>query len=102
MAAGQVLNIGSGRSFTILEVARKMAEVMNRPDIRPVVCGKYRVGDIRHCFADIRLAHRILGYRPEYTLEQGMEDLAQWLTCQGAEDHVDKAREELERRGLAI
>src|SRR2546421_739180 len=57
-----VFNIGSGRPRTVLEVARKMAESVGKPHVEPEVSGKYRVGDIRHCFADIRLARRVLGY----------------------------------------
>jgi dTDP-L-rhamnose 4-epimerase len=60
--SGGVFNIGSGRPRTVLEVARKMAAVLGREYIEPEVTGKYRVGDIRHCFADIRLARRVLGY----------------------------------------
>ena len=101
-AAGEVFNIGSGNSYTILEVAEKMARVMNRPRLKPEVTGKYRVGDIRHCFADISKAKRILGFEPAYTLEQGMKELAQWLEGQIAVDKVADAKEELEARGLTV
>jgi dTDP-L-rhamnose 4-epimerase len=101
-AAGEVFNIGSGNSYTILEIADKMASVMNKPELKPEVTGKYRVGDIRHCFADISKAKEILGYEPSFTLEEGMKELAQWLEGQIAEDKVADAREELEARGLTV
>jgi len=63
-AAGRVFNIGSGRSHTVLEVAQKVARAVGKQQIEPQVSGTYRVGDIRHCFADIRLARRLLGYNP--------------------------------------
>lgn len=101
-AAGEVFNIGSGSSYTILEIAEKMASVMNKPELKPEITGKYRVGDIRHCFADISKAKEILGYEPSFTLEEGMKELAQWLEGQIAEDKVADAREELEARGLTV
>ncbi|AHM58358.1 UDP-galactose 4-epimerase [Flammeovirgaceae bacterium 311] len=101
-AAGEVFNIGSGQSYTILEIARKMAAVMNKQHLLPEITGKYRVGDIRHCYADISKAREILGYQPSYTLERGMEELAEWLQTQIAEDKVADAKQELEARGLTV
>jgi dTDP-L-rhamnose 4-epimerase len=64
-----VLNIGSGEPYTICELAARMAEVMGVEHLRPEVTGKYRVGDIRHCFADIGLARR--GTRVRAAREHG-------------------------------
>ena len=75
---------------------------MGREHIEPQVSGTYRVGDIRHCVADIKLARRLLGYEPQVTFEEGLEELAQWLRGRVAIDRVDKARAELDSRGLAI
>ena len=52
-AAGQVFNVGSGRPRTVREIAERMGTVMGRGDLEPRITGEYRVGDIRHCFADI-------------------------------------------------
>src|SRR4051794_11789683 len=71
-AAGRVFNIGSGRPYTVLEVAQKVARAVGKPHIEPEISGKYRVGDIRHCFADIRLARRLLGYEPKVSLDEGL------------------------------
>jgi dTDP-L-rhamnose 4-epimerase len=101
-AAGRVLNIGSGRAYTVLEVAKKIARAVGRAEIEPEISGKYRVGDIRHCFADISLAREVLGYRPTVSLDEGLVELAEWLEGQVAIDRVDTARAELDRRGLAI
>jgi dTDP-L-rhamnose 4-epimerase len=65
------------------------------------VTGKFRAGDIRHCFADITLAGDLLGYRPTVELEDGIAELAEWLETQTAEDRVDDATAELVSRGLA-
>ncbi len=101
-ARGKVFNIGSGQSHTVREVAEKMARVLSRQNLPAQITGKYRMGDIRHCFADITLARTMLGYRPQVTLEQGLEELASWLGGQLAQDRVEKASEELASRGLAV
>jgi dTDP-L-rhamnose 4-epimerase len=101
-AGGEVFNIGSGRQYTVLEIARAMAEVTGRQDLKPEVTGKYRVGDIRHCFADITLAQRVLGFKPQMPLEQGLVELASWLEGQVACDRVAEMREELAARGLTV
>jgi dTDP-L-rhamnose 4-epimerase len=101
-AAGRIFNIGSGQPYSVLEIATKVAKAVGHSEIEPQVSGKYRVGDIRHCFADVRLARRLLGYEPEVSLEQGLEELAGWLDGQEAQDRTDSARSELDRRGLAI
>ncbi len=101
-AAGEVFNIGSGRSFSILEIAQQMAQVLGQDDLEPKITGKYRIGDIRNCFADISKARRLLRYEPRVQLEEGLEDLAEWLEGQIPMDHVDAAQEELTARGLSV
>jgi dTDP-L-rhamnose 4-epimerase len=101
-ADGTAINIGSGESASVRDIARRLAAVMGREPIEPVITGKYRVGDIRHCFADIGLARRTLGYQPEVSLEDGMRELAEWLADQAAVDRVDDATRELATRGLTL
>jgi dTDP-L-rhamnose 4-epimerase len=99
-ADGHAINVGSGRSVTVNEVARSLGTVLD-VDVEPEVTGKFRAGDIRHCFADISSARDLLGYRPEVELEDGMRELAGWLETQSADDRVDDATAELVARGLA-
>jgi dTDP-L-rhamnose 4-epimerase len=101
-AAGQVFNVGSGQPLTIREVAERISGVLGKSHIEPQVTGKYRVGDIRHCYADISLAQRVLGYQPRVTLEDGLNELAGWLEGQIAVDRVDEAGAELAARGLTV
>jgi dTDP-L-rhamnose 4-epimerase len=101
-AAGGAFNISSGEPMTVKEVAERTVRAFGRPDIQPQITGKYRAGDIRHCFADISLAKRVLGWTPQVTLEQGLEDLASWLTGQTAIDRGMEARAELAARGLMV
>jgi len=99
--AGQVFNVGSGEAITVRQIAERMARVLDR-NIEPEITGRYRAGDIRHCFADIGSARARLGYRPEVTFEQGLEDLADWLDGQLADDRVESASAELAARGLTL
>jgi len=97
---GEVFNIGSGESRSIVSIAQDLAAVAGRPEIAPRVTGKYRAGDIRHCFADIGKSRRQLGFAPEVEFRTGLEELAGWLEGQVAQDRVDDATSELARRGL--
>jgi dTDP-L-rhamnose 4-epimerase len=100
-AAGTAVNIGSGRSSSVLEIAHELALTLDK-DIEPQLTGKYRVGDVRHCFADISLAREVLGFEPQVVLEDGLRELAAWLEGQVAVDRVDTALEELSSRGLTV
>ena len=101
-AVGETFNIGSGHSLDILEVATQMARELGASQLEPQVTGKYRVGDIRHCYADIALAREVLGYAPRYTLAEGLVELAEWIAGQTASDRVEHATSELARRGLRL
>jgi dTDP-L-rhamnose 4-epimerase len=100
-ATDGVFNIGSGTAHSVLEVAQRTAAALERSDLRAEITGKFRVGDIRHCFADIDLAQRVLGYEPRVAFEDGLRELAGWLDGQEAIDRVESARAELTMRGLA-
>jgi dTDP-L-rhamnose 4-epimerase len=101
-AIGGTFNVGSGRSVTVREVAETLARVLD-VDIEPEVTGRYRVGDIRHCFADISRARQALGYEPRVDLEEGMTELVGWLREQERpEDAVGRHAAELAARGLTL
>lgn len=101
-AHDDVFNIGSGRAFNVYEIAESIGATMQKEHIRPVINQKYRVGDIRHCFADITKAREILGFEPQVRFEDGLLELTEWLSRQIAVDKVDKAEEELATRGLTV
>ena len=101
-AVGGVFNIGSGRAMTIHDIAERMARVLRR-ECAPHVTYQYRVGDIRHCTADISLARAVLGYEPAIDFDAGLAELAGWLSAsQRPDDRVDAMRAELSQRGLAL
>jgi dTDP-L-rhamnose 4-epimerase len=80
----------------------RMADVLGARGLEPEITGKYRVGDIRHCFADIGAARAVLGYAPAVRLEEGLAELAEWLGTQVADDRVEQASAELAARGLTV
>ncbi|HVD43634.1 MAG TPA: NAD-dependent epimerase/dehydratase family protein [Gaiellaceae bacterium] len=99
-ADGRTLNVGTGRPTSIGEVAQVIAHGLGK-EIEPEVVNEFRAGDIRHCYADTRLATELLGFRAEVSFEAGMQELLTWLEGQEAADTVDAAREALVARGLA-
>lgn len=101
-SSGKIFNIGSGKSYTILEIAQKIASVVGKESLYPVISFKYRFGDIRHCYSDITLAKKVLGYQPLVNLDDGLNEFASWLDGQSADDQFDMAATELAERGLAV
>jgi len=98
--SNDVFNVGSGQSRTIQSVALDLARVMGRPTISPEITGRYRAGDIRHCFADIDKSRALLGFEPSVAFEHGLDELARYLADQIAEDRAENATQELLQRGL--
>jgi dTDP-L-rhamnose 4-epimerase len=101
-SAGVALNVGSGHSYAIAEIAERLARVLEREDLTPEIPGKYRMGDIRHCFADIGRARELLAYEPKVELDAGLAELADWLDGQVATDRAEEASAELAARGLTV
>jgi dTDP-L-rhamnose 4-epimerase len=99
-AVGQAINLGTGRASTVEEVAALLSKGIG-VDVEPERNGRSRAGDIRHCYADTTRAASLLGFRANVQLEDGMHELADWLSGQEAVDRVDAATSELVARGLA-
>lgn len=99
-ARDQVFNVGGGESYTIAEIAERLGRVMGKEHLRPEITGRYRAGDIRHCFADLTRANSILGYAPRIPFDDGLAELATWLETQQGDDRTEAAARELVARGL--
>lgn len=99
-ADGRALNIGSGEPVSIHEVAEVLADALDRA-IAPALTRKHRAGDIRHCFADISAARKLLGFQPQVRFAEGMKDLVRWLRGKQPQDLVDEAAAQLSKFGLA-
>ncbi len=92
-------NVGSGRRITLLEIADTLIKLHNSK-LKPQIVGKFRKGDIRHCFADISKIQKKLGFKPSVSFSEGVKELMRWSETVESEDRVDKATEELKERGL--
>ncbi len=71
------VDIGSGVPTTIHELAQQLATICGAPE--PVVVGKFRDGDVRAARCDIEPATHALGWRPKWSLEEGMRALLDWI-----------------------
>jgi dTDP-L-rhamnose 4-epimerase len=96
---GEVINIGCGKPISIRKVAEILARLLGK-DLEPIITNKYRAGDIRHCYADLSKAQRLLGYEPQVGYEEGFRELAEWLGEQHAEDKAETMLHELTLYGL--
>jgi dTDP-L-rhamnose 4-epimerase len=99
-AVGGTFNIGSGHDRSVTEVATELARAMGKNDLAPIIVGKARIGDIRHCFCDTTLAADKLGFRARQDFGDGLAALADWVAEQTATDKVEQMRAELDKRGL--
>jgi len=97
------VNVGSGQTITILEIATLLARLLGSP-IEPQVTQTGRKFDIRHNTADITRAQQTLGFAPKVTLDEGFSELIEWAktTPDVAVDFFDKALQELQDKGLLV
>jgi dTDP-L-rhamnose 4-epimerase len=101
---GLTMNVGSGVQVSVQTIARSLKRQFADPSA-PFVSGQYRLGDIRHNYADISAIKRALGFSPKMPLEEGIARFVRWVETQpiaedGAEDGLDRANRELIERGL--
>ena len=95
-------NVGSGKVFTVNAIAHTLARLLHK-NIAPEILGKYRVGDIRHCFADIAKIERVFGVRPKRSFEDGMEELIRWVaTARKPVDRSERSMTELNDNKLIV
>jgi dTDP-L-rhamnose 4-epimerase len=92
-------NVGAGRPLTIADMARAIARALGS-EVVPAVTGEFREGDIRHCFADVSRAERVLGWRARVAFADGAKELAEWVSQQSPHDNTERANAELRRAGL--
>jgi nucleoside-diphosphate-sugar epimerase len=78
-AAGEVFNIGTGKRNTVNKVAQLLKQMTNKENLENVHADS-RPGDVRHGYADISKAERILNYVPKFSIEQGLAELVNWYT----------------------
>ena len=80
-AAGEVFNVGTGTNVSVNQVANTLKEIMDRKDLETIYADS-RPTDIRHGYADITKAQKILGYNPRFSFKEGLTELVNWYTKQ--------------------
>ncbi|WP_448781014.1 SDR family NAD(P)-dependent oxidoreductase [Bacteroides congonensis] len=97
---GHVFNIGTGVATDVLTVAKTLCEKYG-VNVPITVSGNYRLGDIRHNYADITAARQILGFEPKWNFSDGIEQFTSWVNQQEVrEDNYDTSIEEMKKKGL--
>lgn len=96
----EVFNVGSGEQTTVLQVAETLREYYNaNVDIK--VTGNFRLGDIRHNYADLTKIKNKLGFSPDYNFQKGVKIFVDWVNAQEVqEDNYSKSIEEMKAKGL--
>lgn len=99
-AAGHVFNIGTGVATDVLTVARTLMDKYGA-EVPLHVTGNFRLGDIRHNYADISLARAILGFEPEWRFDRGITEFARWVKTQSIKDDLyEHSLDEMKQKGL--
>jgi dTDP-L-rhamnose 4-epimerase len=97
---GIILNVGAGVPTSVSHLAATLLKVSGF-DVPVRVTGQYRLGDIRHCFADLSLTAKYLGFAPKMSLEEGLRGFSKWAATQPVhKDRSAQAEAELKERGL--
>lgn len=99
-ANGHVFNIGTGIATDVLTVAKTLCKHYGI-EVPLKVTGNYRLGDIRHNYADITLAKQILGFNPKWTFDAGIKQFTKWVNHQDLQtDYYEASLEEMKQKGL--
>jgi dTDP-L-rhamnose 4-epimerase len=99
-ANDQILNVGSGISTNVNEVVNSLMRHYKK-EVPVSITGNYRLGDIRHNFADLAKIERLLGFESKITFEQGIEKFTNWVNQQEIkEDKYELSLEEMRSKGL--
>lgn len=99
-ANNEVFNVGTGIPTNVINVANGLIKNYGI-DVPVTISGNYRLGDIRHNFADLTKIKRMLGFEPRFSFEQGLKQFTDWVNTQKVqEDRYAKSIEEMKAKGL--
>lgn len=98
----EAINVGTGKPTTIKDMAKILIELYGKKNLRPKISKESRKGDFRHCYADVRKAERLLGFRASVSLKEGLTELSEWAGAyKGAiPESFDKAFREFKERNI--
>jgi dTDP-L-rhamnose 4-epimerase len=99
-AADKAINIGADKPISVIAVANSLRENYGS-EIQIIVTGNYRLGDIRHNYADTTIAKNILGYIPKVNFSSGINRFCQWVNTQVVpKDRYEESIQEMRNKGL--
>ncbi|CAM3772661.1 NAD-dependent epimerase/dehydratase family protein [Elizabethkingia anophelis] len=99
-ANNQVFNVGTGVATDVLTVAEGLIRNYG-VEVPITISGNYRLGDIRHNYADLTKINSVLGFKPKVTFEQGLQQFTEWVNMQEVqEDQYQKSIDEMKAKGL--
>lgn len=99
-AAGQIFNVGTGVPVSVMEVARTLVRLFDTP-VPIEVSGNFRLGDIRHNYADMTRIRETLGFEPSWSFERGIAELVLWAKGSGPQASAYEASlSEMREKGL--
>lgn len=99
-ATGQVFNVGTGVATTVSEVAALLISLYNT-DTQVNVTGNYRLGDIRHNYADLSKIKQLLGFKPCVSFADGLRQFTDWVNTQSVTNsRYDESIKEMKEKGL--
>ena len=98
-AENGIFNVGSGERLTVLDLA-ELIRLRTGSKVGLEFSGKYRVGDIRDCYADLSKSRSVLGYDPQVSFNEGVDELIFWARGEQLEDRFEEAEGALRERRL--
>ena len=99
-ANNQVFNVGTGVATDVITVANSLCKNYG-VEVPITISGNYRLGDIRHNFADLTKISSTLGFEPKFSFEQGLQLFTNWVNTQEVqEDKYQKSIDEMKAKGL--
>ena len=99
-ANGQVFNVGTGVPTTVLEVAEGLIRLYGK-EVPVTISGNYRLGDIRHNYADLKKIESLLGFSPSVSFAEGLQQFTAWVKAQEVQtSRYEESIAEMKAKGL--
>lgn len=99
-ANGEVFNVGTGVATDVISVATNLIKNYG-VDVPITISGNYRLGDIRHNYADLTKINAKLGFEPQFSFEKGLKNFTNWVNTQEIEqDNYQKSIDEMRAKGF--
>jgi dTDP-L-rhamnose 4-epimerase len=99
-ANNEIFNVGTGIATEVNKVVRELLDSY-KTDVPVKISGNYRLGDIRHNYADIKKITKFLGFTPKMNFNEGIKKFTDWVNTQAIQDdRYNQSMEEMKQKGL--